>query len=94
MDAFRIVLRRNRSCSLNKNITKFVNYLFYYPPPTLKKKHFNTSKIQDIVSKNHYIISNKDSINKEKTKDELLTHIYKYRDNLEIYDKDKNKENG
>ena len=43
---------------------------------------------------NNDIIGEKEEPKKEKTKDELLTHIYKYRDNLEIYDKDKKKENG
>jgi len=34
MNAFRIPLTENRSCSLNKSIAKFLNFLFYYHPPT------------------------------------------------------------
>lgn len=55
---------------------------------------FYWNMIDSIFLEEYYKDKFKDSINKEKTKDELLTHIYKYRDNLEIYDKDKNKENG
>ena len=38
--AFRIALTENRSCLLNKNIAKTVNYLFFYHPLTLKTFSF------------------------------------------------------
>ena len=61
--------RKDRSFSLNKNMAKTVNILSYYHPLTLKTFSFKTSKSVDKDLKNHYIISNKTSINNGKTID-------------------------
>lgn len=86
---------RNFNCSLNVDIVK-------YSIDTKKGDLLNNNSgsifywnmIDSIFLEEYYKDKFKDSTNKEKTKDELLTHIYKYRDNLELYDKDKKKENG
>ena len=59
--------RKDRSFSLNKNIVKTINYLFYYHPLTLKTFSFMTSNSVDKGLKNNYIISIKTSINNDKT---------------------------
>ena len=50
-------------------MAKTVNILSYYHPLTLKTFSFKTSKSVDKDLKNHYIISNKTSINNGKTID-------------------------
>ena len=40
--------------------------ILFYPPDTATFFHFNTSKNVDKALKNHYIISNKISINEDK----------------------------
>ena len=86
---------KNFNCSSNTNIVKY--------NIDTKKGNLNSDNsgsvfywnmIDSVFLEEYYKDKFKDSTNKEKTKDELLTHIYKYRDNLEIYDKDKKKENG
>ena len=68
MDAFRIALTEKPRLFIKENIVKTVNSLFYYHPPTAPPFfHFNTSKNVDEALKNHYIISNKISINKDKS---------------------------
>ena len=61
--------RKGRSFSLNKNIAKTINYLFYYHPLTLKTFSFMTSNSVDEGLKNNYIISSKTSINNDKITD-------------------------
>ena len=86
---------KNFNCNLTTDIVK---YNIDNKKGTLNNDNsgsiFYWNMIDSIFLEEYYKDKFKDSINKEKTKDELLTHIYKYRDNLEIYDKDKNKENG
>ena len=86
---------KNFNCSFNTDIVKY--------NIDTKKGNLNSDNsgsvfywnmIDSVFLEEYYKDKFKDSTNKEKTKDELLTHIYKYRDNLEIYDKDKKKENG
>ena len=86
---------KNFNCSSNTDIVKY--------NIDTKKGNLNSDNsgsvfywnmIDSVFLEEYYKDKFEDSTNKEKTKDELLTHIYKYRDNLEIYDKDKKKENG
>ena len=86
---------RNFNCTSNTDVVKY--------NIDTKKGNLNSDNsgsvfywnmIDSVFLEEYYKDKFKDSTNKEKTKDELLTHIYKYRDNLEIYDKDKKKENG
>ena len=71
--------RKDRSFSLSKNMAKTVNFLSSYHPLILKTFSFKTSNSVDKGMKNHYIISNKTSINNGKT-----TYKKKVRNQQEI----------
>lgn len=85
---------KNFNCSSNSDIVKY--------NIDTKKGNLNNNNsgsifywnmIDSIFLEEYYKDKFKDVSDKEKTKDELLNYIYKYRDSLEIYDKDKKKEN-
>ena len=61
------ICNKTQTTSLYKDIGKTVNNLFFSHPLTQKPFLFNTRNSTDNTLKNHYIISNKTSINKDKS---------------------------